>query len=372
MISREAEIILHSCKQKLTDEDKKIILENIDENLNWGEFLYLCVHHRVTSLVWKTLCDLNIVSRIERHVGKIMRGEYYRIKYHNECIYKEMKKINECFDDKGVKAILLKGALLSKIIYNDVALREFGDIDYLIQVDQIPAATEVLSEIGYKQGHYDEDKRRVNEVTKQEKIMHRMYSHEIVEFIKVVDNDFCNMVAADINFEIFWKGNSKIEERNSFDTQELFSNTTPIVLDGSNVYMLNPEYLLIQLCAHLYSEAVYFSFNKRWARDKGDLNLIKFCDAYEVINNLNIDWDRLMEIIERNKINQSMFYVLFLLNQLFDDVVPQTFLNSLKVAPDTIDIYYDENGKKMKWNMSFMERMFQIQEKYREYKKITK
>lgn len=366
MISKEAEIIIHSCKQVLTEDDKDFILKNVDEGINWGEFLYICVHHRVTSLVWRTFSELNILSRIERHVYKIMRGEYIRIKKHNDCIYNEMKIINEKFLENGVEAVLLKGALLSKYLYQDTALREFGDIDYLIKIDQIPSATTCLSDLGYKQGHYNEDKKKVEEVSKKERILHRMNSHEIVEFIKVIDNDFCNMVATDINFDIFWKGNNK-DEHNTFDIKELFDHLNEIELDGVNIYMLQPEYQLIQLCAHLYSEAVFFPCNKRWLRDKGDLNLIKYCDIYEIIKSCEIDWDNLRNIIDRNRINIAMFYVLSSLNQIFNNTVPQAFLNSLKVKPDVLDLYYDEEGKQVRWNLSFMDRMFKTQEKYNNY-----
>jgi len=126
---------------------------------------------------------------------------------------------------------------------------------------------------------------------------------------------------------------------------------------------MSPEYQLIQLCAHLYSEAVYFCYEDRWIRDKFDLNLIKFCDINELIIKENIDWKKLSSILKINNIKEPIYYSLSLLNKLYGNTVPEDFLKELNVDEKIIDIFYDKCGKETYWELNFPKRMFSIKDK---------
>lgn len=285
MFSREANIILHSSKVNISEEDKEIILRNISYDLDWGEFLYISGHHRVIPLVMKTFQELKLINYIENHVRKIMQSVCNSIKQHNEVIYNEICNINKNFLNNSIKAILLKGGILAPFIYNDISLREFGDIDYLVNINDIPKIIDILLDMGYIQGHYDVNNYKIIPVTKQEKILHRMNSHEIVEFLKLNDNINCPLFMVDINFSIFWNAHNKNKNKHLLETKYIFDNSRLVNLNDSKIFYMSTQDQLIQLCAHLYNEAVYFCWHSNWIRDKSDLNLIKFCDISSFLIN---------------------------------------------------------------------------------------
>ncbi len=366
MLTKEATIILHSAKVNITDEDNKIIIDKVSSGIDWGKFLYLCIHHRVAPLVYKTFSELNIFNYVEKHIARVIKGECNRIRLHNETIFNEVQIISKSFSEFGIKAILLKGIMLGHSVYKDIALREFGDMDYLVHVDDLSKATEALEKLGYLQGYYDVNKHQITKATKREKMLHRINTHEIIQFNKLIDSNFCSVLEVDVNFDIIWKGNPRLKEIYILDISDIIKNSIQISFGDTKVLSLNPEYQLLQLCTHLYSEAVYFCYDPDWLRDKGDLNLIKFCDIYELIQQEKIDWKYFAEIVHKNKISKPVFYTLYLLSLLFKDTIPQNLLESLNVDPEIIDIYYDESGNTRRWDLGFFDRMFEIDKKVSE------
>lgn len=365
MLSKETKIMLHGSKIKIDKIDEEIILENISFDLNWEYFFYQTVHHRVVPLVFNSLKKMKLLNYIENNVRRAMENISKGIYQHNELVYKEISKINQNFYDNGLKVVLLKGGILAPLIYKDIGLRQFGDIDYLMEIKDIPKATEILKDFGYLQGHYDVNENKIKQVTKKERILHRMNTHEIVEFIKLNDNINCNLFMIDINFEIFWKGKNNLKKF-VFDTSDLIKNAELVFLFHAPIYSLRSEEQLIQLCAHLFSEAVYFCWHSNWIRDKSDLNLIKFCDIYELISSEKINWGRLAKIVVQNNIAEPIVYTLLLLKKIYDIYIPTNFFKSLQCEENITEMYFDKNGEKRVWKCSFEDRMFNLKIKERE------
>jgi hypothetical protein len=252
----EYKIILSCSKLKPTEEDIRFVCENIHRGLDWGEFLYFCVHNRVVSIVYKNLKQLNLLKHVESSVRRIFSCHYDYVKTRNLELYEEIHQINNSFRNKQLTAILLKGSILIPTVYGDYSLREIGDADYLVRVEDLPKISEVLKELGYIQGAYDRKTNTVIPATREEKLTRRMTTHEIVEFIKVpAKMRFWDYYMIDINHSIIWKGDPDSREKNLFNHSELFDNIKLVEIGGSAIYNLPPEYQLIQLCAHLYSEA---------------------------------------------------------------------------------------------------------------------
>lgn len=369
MFSKVEELILKTSQTSITEMDKARIQFLITEDLNWGDFLYLCAHHRVIPLVWRNIKELEIAHYMEKYVRYIFENESTRIEKHNQLVFTEIDVINQCFEQNDVKAVLLKGAILAPHVYKDVALREFHDVDYLVGVEDLPKVTLLLNELGYIQGHMDVVKNKIIPISKEEKIFHRMNTHELIEFLKLTNCNECKAYEIDINFEVSWKGHKDSPNKYNLKAKDLIAHSEQVQLHESKIYSLLPEYQLIQLCAHLYSEAVYFCFESRWLRDKFDLNLIKFCDIHELVKMDLIDWDLLLNILENDSnLKTPIYYSLCLLNTLYFGTVPDRFLKKLKMDHKILDVFYNKNGKELYWNTSFIRRMFSIHDKVEEIK----
>ncbi len=62
---------------------------------------------------------------------------------------RELLKLLGLFDAHGVRAIPYKGPTLAAIAYGNLALREFDDLDVLVDEPDVPKAKELLVSMGY-------------------------------------------------------------------------------------------------------------------------------------------------------------------------------------------------------------------------------
>jgi hypothetical protein len=366
MIPKEAELVLRSSVINPTEKDIEKINEVISYDLDWGYFLYLCTHHRVIPLVWRTLSELNLINYVENHVRRVMKSAVNGIAFQNKAVFKEVERINELLYEKGIKTILLKGCNLAPFVYGDIALRQFGDIDILVRIEDIQTITKILEDEGYIQGFLDVNSTSVTPATREEKLFKRLNTHEIVEFIKLNPDINCPYFMIDINFSIIWRGSDNTKK--VFDCSQLIESAQRKSIDSLSMYCISPEYQVVQLAAHLYSEAVFFCFHSNWYRDKSDLNLIKFCDINELIHSSKIDWDHLYELVKNLNMDEAVYYSLTLLKKLFPMSIPDTFLSRFEFDEDMTEYYFDKEGNKHKWTTDFFSRMFFMDKKIEEVK----
>ncbi|BBB89579.1 MAG TPA: nucleotidyltransferase family protein [Methylomusa anaerophila] len=367
--NKEAELVLYSSRLNITESDKSKITEIIINNeIDWGTFLYYCCHHRVTPLVLKTFWQLNLINSIEINVYNAMKSICDHVKRKNIIYYTEIDIINKQFYNHEIKAVMLKGGILAPFVYKDISLRQFGDIDFLVDMDDISIVTKILEESGFIQGTYDKVKRKIIPATKDEKLNRRLTSHEIFPHVKINDNSGIP-VHVDINFSVFWNGSIKNKNKFFFDTKKIIKESRLIDLNHSKVYMLSAEYQIIHLCAHHYGEAVNFCWEGNWLRDKAEISLYKFCDLHELIISENISWIKLYDICIENKIEKPIYYSLKIVNILFGNIVPDDFLINLNINQMVINEFYDKDGVSKYWELDLFDRMFKIKEKFFEIKR---
>lgn len=60
-------------------------------------------------------------------------------------------RIRKCFTDASLKYAVIKGMSFAKAIYGNFDLRDVGDIDILVNTEDVGKAHKALSEMGYKQ-----------------------------------------------------------------------------------------------------------------------------------------------------------------------------------------------------------------------------
>ncbi len=74
---------------------------------------------------------------------------YYNTVAHNTLLYKELARILEAFGEAGIPVIVLKGAALAATLYEDIGLRPMGDLDLLVEADDLQRAKSILHNFDY-------------------------------------------------------------------------------------------------------------------------------------------------------------------------------------------------------------------------------
>jgi len=84
---------------------------------------------------------------------------------------------------------------------------------------------------------------------------------------------------------------------------------------------------------------------------------------FVILAHITLDWTKLKKIISENKIEEPIYYSLKLLNMLYQNTVPDDFLNDLGVKEKTINKFYDKLGNELFWETPFFDRMFSVNKK---------
>jgi hypothetical protein len=142
-------LMLLAARAPITSVDKEQIHKAIDEPVDWDEFLRVVVIHRIGPLV---LDGLNAAApeRIPEFV-KVSLGSISKAN-HSQVVRSvlETQRIARTFLEQGFQVTVLKGALLSEIIFRDPYRRYSVDLDLLTSKKDLPRQIHCMEELGYE------------------------------------------------------------------------------------------------------------------------------------------------------------------------------------------------------------------------------
>lgn len=218
----EFELLCACCraaKQKVTIE--------IHSRVNWDRLLKLASSHRVLPAVAVALRNRAEIP------GSIHSALSARLAAHGRRVLRfsaELSAIRRKFAECGVEAMLYKGPALAQRLYGDAAMREFGDLDFLVRVEDVSRAGAALRELGFQQ--------RLQLSPRQER-----------EYLRIA-NEYAFGSGAEPNLiELQWQVAPRFYCL-GFRTEELLRRSVEIEFEGTPARVLSDEDLMLALCAH--------------------------------------------------------------------------------------------------------------------------
>ncbi len=83
------------------------------------------------------------------HFMARLKNRYRKQVFKKLFIIQELLSIQAAHELQGILLIPYKGIAIGELFYNDVNQRDFGDIDFAIEEENIPASAEIMRELGY-------------------------------------------------------------------------------------------------------------------------------------------------------------------------------------------------------------------------------
>ncbi|MGH9832655.1 MAG: nucleotidyltransferase domain-containing protein [Blastocatellia bacterium] len=206
------------------------------------------------------------------------------------------------FAEYGVNVMPFKGPTLAALAYDDLGLREFGDLDLLIAKRDLMLAQELMLAQGY-----------------QPEIMLNVAQSTIFA-------DACNVLAfthsgKEITVELHWELSPRYLPF-SPDPDQLRRRMVPSWPGGQKVMTLSPEDLLVYLCAHGAKHA--------WER------LIWIADVAGLIHrHPSLDWDRVCGQAAGQRSERSLFLGLRLARDLTGVSLPLEVEEFMRSDPES-------------------------------------
>ena len=150
-----SKIILLSSKITLTSDELSALDALVAEVSDWDQLVARLRACNAAPLFYAKINDLKTKNAIPEH-------SYYKLKYayfyslsRGSLMIKVLRHTVEILRSEGIEVLVLKGAYLAEMLYEDVALRPFGDIDLFVNPADAQRAFELLISKGYRSEDQD-------------------------------------------------------------------------------------------------------------------------------------------------------------------------------------------------------------------------
>ncbi len=287
------DILLLCTTASISPERKERISRILAGPVDWRYLLYLAEFHGVTSLIAHNLVNSGLGSQVSPAFLEQFKQIYNNTLYKNIIFCAELENILTTFNQHGIAAIALKGAVLAEQLYGNPGLRTMVDMDILVKPEELPLANSLMQEMGYKQ-----------------LITTQPWDHAFHEA------PFCKEAQFPLFIEIHWK----LDDQKLVDVpyDEIWHRAQPIQTPGVTTKGLSPEDNLLFLCNHL---------------TKQENQLLKsLCDITELIKKYDdtLDWNYIIQSAHSWGINSSVYYCLKRSKELLGAPVQTSTSKALK------------------------------------------
>ena len=301
-MSHEIQLILCCASTKISSERTKRIYQLLaeKENINWQFVLATADEHGVIPLVYWQLKEIS--TQLPTPVWQQLTAAFNQNAYHNLSLTAELCKISKIFTENKLIFLAFKGAVLAKLAYGDIALRQFVDLDILVLESAVAAASNILINHGYQpQFQFTQEQQK--------------------QYIKIRSEHNFWHPEKDITVDLHW---SVLPKNFSFSPpQELVCSEPQEVSFGSvKIQTLSLETLLLFLSTH--------AGKHNWN------HLCWICDLAELINSHpDLNWHWLEENCHKIGTKKMFWLSLYLAHDLLATSLPQEILERLKADSKT-------------------------------------
>ncbi|WP_405562698.1 nucleotidyltransferase family protein [Polaribacter sp. Asnod6-C07] len=156
MTYKETLFFIAKCLTINQEESNKIIVEKElkSENINWEAVVKISTAHFVFPALYCNIKKADFLNYLPDDLVNYMKHITDLNRERNQQIIEQAKEINDLLLANNITPIFLKGTgNLLEGLYDDIAERMVGDIDFIISKQNYPLTIKVLANFGYKKVH---------------------------------------------------------------------------------------------------------------------------------------------------------------------------------------------------------------------------
>lgn len=298
----EAQFLMWCARTSRSDVTRSCIREAAQAGMNWPLLLDLARYHGVGPLLYRTIstvcADLVPQDSLDAFRQGTLAGTLL-----NRVLAGELVQLCRAFDESGVPAVPFKNATLAAMVYKDLSLRDFDDLDFIVPQHLLADAQRVLWSQGYRPRNQPHDEPDAGHA----------------------DEPYCVFVKKDsvLRVDLQWV---MAHEQFAFrlDRPEVWRHRVPVSIDGQGVRGMAPEELLIILCMHGSKHA--------WERRKW------VADVAELLRSQRLNWKRVFSTAAEWKCHRMLLLGLALANRLLEIPLPPDMLNAIFDDSDVLGL----------------------------------
>ena len=293
------------------------------ESAGWSNIINIAQEQRVITFLFHKLKQLGLEAKLNQETLRIMSLKYQEGVARNVITRHVLKDIIRSFNQYGVKAVILKGAInFCENIYENWNLRSMEDLDILIKEEDFPAARQCMKAAGIR---YIEGK----------------IPNDLSEDFESRD------IAVDMHYLPVPKKNINLFDMNSF-----WSNTLCVEMDGIKIHIPSP------------TDQIYHKFVHDVIRHQELVNfrIQDMCDFVMTSQYYSerIDWEEILRRVRRNDIESLFNFYCWQIKRNLKTELPQPINHLSDNRIESYERWYDQLSECPEWLDSASERLMAI------------
>jgi len=224
----ENELLL-CCARTHMDQEKidrgHALLRN---GIDWTLLIRMTQLHGLMPLLYKNI-DAHFPEDVPPLILNQLQEWYVANARRNLLLVGQLLMLLRLFRDNDIPVIPYKGAVLAASAHGDITLREFHDLDFLVQQDHLLRARDLLLSRGYQLSVKGDG----GDVVRQ----NSQYEVGLV------------LAHAGIHVELKWDIVARYFAL-PMDMTALWTRLKPVLIEGREIYTFSPEDTLLILCIH--------------------------------------------------------------------------------------------------------------------------
>ncbi|WP_414565662.1 MULTISPECIES: nucleotidyltransferase family protein [unclassified Anabaena] len=300
----EIELLLNSVRTHPDPSTTEQIKTLLEQDLDWTYIIQTATFHKVMPLLYQnlnTICPELVPQDILAELLYYFKANARR----NLFLTNELLKLLNLFESHNLTVIPIKGPILAVSVYNNLALRQFGDIDILVRPQDAIIARDLLVTQGFQNTY--------NHTREQE--VARLKS----PYCK--DNNYTHKHTG-VNLDLHWQ---LLQKYLSFPIahERLWQRHALVTVAGKTVINLSPEDNLLFLCVHACRD--------RWNK----LSLISDIAALICVTP-EINWDLLIKQAQELGCWKRFLLGIILAKNLLETDLPTEILSKIEAEPGLV------------------------------------
>lgn len=270
--------------------------------------MYLSTSHGVFPLVYHTLKEFQNI--IPKDTFQKIKSINMDIVKQNMMMTSELLKVMKLLEENDIEAISFKGPVLAQMAYGDITLRQYVDLDILVDEKDVEQSIKMLLDNDYKN------------ILPLEIIKNEICLDVIKDF--AIEN-----VKSGVLIELHWR----LFEKRYLSNFDIFEHTNKkSILNGKKINTLSNEINLIYLCLH--------GSKHMWERIEW------IYDIDRLLKNETYNWDKFISLSLMSNTKNAIFLGLYLSNSFFDTKIDDKIKYYVETEENIKLSYYVFNNMK--------------------------
>ncbi len=296
---REIELLLLCARPRPDAATEKEIGSFANEAIDWEYLAETAFSHKLHLLLYRSL--KNACPEFVPHATlKKLEREYATNSMRSLVFFGKLTSILKLLEEDGIPAIPFKGPVLAEMVYGDLALRQFGDLDILVDRKSVLKAIKIFEDHGFQL--------EIN--LNQKQLLAYAAKKNSIGLISTISG---------LTVDLHW------EMSGSYTFYPLLlnrmeKNLVHTSVAGQNVRRPCTEDLLVYLCLH--------GARDFWETMESLSSLVGLIQSHK-----GLDWMRVGELARKMRCERILHLGLFLAWDLFDVELPEDVMKRVKKDP---------------------------------------